>query len=344
MHMQGLWLIFLLFIQAIHANSASFDIENCPKRIQEQFYDVSLAPGAGADCDDMQPEVRVTCNNKHLIIESNAIPSFTMNNTTPNHLKEAPFTARIPLKPTLADQITPIADENGTPLLGYLGFTVTGIPIYGPTEANIPPGQAYGSPIYNCIVAMASNKLCAPGKNTKPGCGAHTGARSYHYHFIEEACFQGEKSLIADPWTLPVDPEEPSGIVGYAADGFPIYGRYEHLGGDEKAEVIQVHSSYLPVDGKNPSSLAFKAYTYHKFNNPYVYLDECNGHTHNGQYHYHATDEFPYILGCFKGKPLGVGKIRPENNSMFSTIKTQLANLVGMEHTEHDGTEEFACH
>jgi hypothetical protein len=41
-------------------------------------------------------------------------------------------------------------------------------------------------------------------------------------------------------------------------------------------------------------------------------LDECHGHTHdilwNGQmvsmYHYHATYEYPYTLGCFRGTPL----------------------------------------
>ena len=38
-------------------------------------------------------------------------------------------------------------------------------------------------------------------------------------------------------------------------------------------------------------------------------LDECHGHTHaiawDGRtvtmYHYHATWEFPYVLGCFRG-------------------------------------------
>ena len=38
-------------------------------------------------------------------------------------------------------------------------------------------------------------------------------------------------------------------------------------------------------------------------------LDECHGHTHtitwDGKavvmYHYHATREFPYTVGCFRG-------------------------------------------
>ena len=34
-------------------------------------------------------------------------------------------------------------------------------------------------------------------------------------------------------------------------------------------------------------------------------LDECHGHDH-GQigYHYHATIEYPYTVGCYKGNPI----------------------------------------
>ncbi len=33
-------------------------------------------------------------------------------------------------------------------------------------------------------------------------------------------------------------------------------------------------------------------------------LDECNGQVGpEGDYHYHATETFPYILGCYNGAP-----------------------------------------
>ena len=36
-------------------------------------------------------------------------------------------------------------------------------------------------------------------------------------------------------------------------------------------------------------------------------LDTCNGHTHDDKgYHYHVTETFPYILGCFVGTPVGL--------------------------------------
>jgi hypothetical protein len=68
--------------------------------------------------------------------------------------------------------------------------------------------------------------------------------------------------------------------VGYIADGFGIYGNL----------------------GEGGRALANAD------------LDECHGHAHviavNGasvnQYHYHQTREFPYTVGCFKGKPVAL--------------------------------------
>jgi hypothetical protein len=86
----------------------------------------------------------------------------------------------------------------------------------------------------------------------------------YHYHSlsdcIEDTSTSGHSSL-----------------VGYAFDGYGIYGYY----GEDGAEVTNED------------------------------LDACHGHTHmiewDGQmvemYHYHATHEFPYVVGCFHGTP-----------------------------------------
>jgi len=86
----------------------------------------------------------------------------------------------------------------------------------------------------------------------------------YHYHSlsdcIEDTATSGHSSL-----------------VGYAFDGYGIYGYYGEDGG-----------GVTNTD-----------------------LDQCHGHTHtvewDGQmvemYHYHATHEFPYVVGCFHGEP-----------------------------------------
>ena len=32
-------------------------------------------------------------------------------------------------------------------------------------------------------------------------------------------------------------------------------------------------------------------------------LDNCNGHSHKGEYHYHATIDYPFFMGCYKANP-----------------------------------------
>jgi len=85
----------------------------------------------------------------------------------------------------------------------------------------------------------------------------------YHYHSLSDC--------IKDNAT------GHSGLVGYAFDGYGLYG-------------------YYGEDGKELTNDD---------------LDECHAHAHmigwNGQmvemYHYHATHEFPYVVGCFHGTP-----------------------------------------
>jgi hypothetical protein len=61
-----------------------------------------------------------------------------------------------------------------------------------------------------------------------------------------------------------------SGIIGYIRDGFPLYG-YRGVGGVELTNAD---------------------------------LDACHGHVHGSLgYHYHATMEYPYTIGCYRGTP-----------------------------------------
>lgn len=86
----------------------------------------------------------------------------------------------------------------------------------------------------------------------------------YHYHHNSPCFDHGEK-------------DQHSPLIGYALDGFGIYGSR-----DEGGKLLS--------------------------NND---LDECHGHTGPAldmqgnlinQYHYHVNNEFPYTLGCFKGE------------------------------------------
>jgi hypothetical protein len=96
-------------------------------------------------------------------------------------------------------------------------------------------------------------------------CSGHPGpfGVQYHYHGIPYCI------------TKVIDkPGEHSHMVGYLLDGFPIYGP-QGAGG----------KFLTPAD-----------------------LDECNGHSGptpefpQGIYHYHATEQAPYIMSCYAGE------------------------------------------
>lgn len=127
---------------------------------------------------------------------------------------------------------------------------------------------------------------------------------TYHYHGNPLAMFdtQCESSMIVSP------------VIGFAADGFPIYGPcFNDTGTIRKAlssysiktGARQAVASYTtPVSGQG--TIAGSNYD-GQFRGDWEYivssgdLDECNGMTVNGQYGYYVTDTFPWIMNCYKG-------------------------------------------
>jgi hypothetical protein len=243
----------------VPANSALPALGECPTAV---FPDLTAVIGAGEEY--AMPEVLVECTDTELVVTSNGMPSYTYEPLTPNGLNEQAWVWRVPLKPTVAVSTTSIAD-----VLGTLGFTTTGLPIYGPTEGPVPTDQAFGDPVYNGILDT---------------CGGHTGyAADYHNHALYSDVYCNLTSSV---------------IVGYALDGFPIYNSVGCLDVD-CTDTAQFVSGY-DMTG-DPTSYSWKAYTYNSSGKTNV-LDECNGRIGpDGTYRYHVTDAFPYIIGCFAG-------------------------------------------
>lgn len=131
------------------------------------------------------------------------------------------------------------------------------------------PACAPGAVGYLLSGAVLFNALDAPGRDavaheTQDRCQGHPQERGvYHYHSVS-TCIDTHQ-----------DRSGHSSLVGYAIDGFGIYGRYGE-GGKELASAD---------------------------------LDACHGHRHpvmwDGRavdmYHYHATRDFPYTIGCLRG-------------------------------------------
>jgi hypothetical protein len=226
------------------------------------FPDLSKTEGAGSSY--AKPSISVSCTSTQLKVTSNGMISFAFEPKTPNALSPQEWSWAVPLNPVKAKSVTTIKN-----VLGTLGFTVSGLPIYGPTEGPMPTAEAYGDPVYNKIMDT---------------CGGHTGpGREYHHHaiFLVQQCNLSQQS-----------------ILGYALDGFPIYTTLGCL--DSKCKkTAMMKSGYLKTG--DPKTNSWSAYTYKKSTSNTV-LDSCNGRKQpDGTYGYHATTDFPYIIGCFTG-------------------------------------------
>ncbi|NCG20487.1 MAG: YHYH protein [Rhodobacterales bacterium] len=213
------------------------------------------------------PDVVVSCSDDALIVTSNGIPDFEFVALTPNGLASQDYEWTVPLNPIVAAAPTDI------PLLGVAAFSVSGLPMYGPNEAEFP--DPYGDPIYNGIVDR---------------CMGHTGGQAdYHFHALLTDCVR--QGFVRGN-------DEASPLIGYALDGFGIYGRWG-CADDACSSLIEFQSSWQQTG--DPTTYAWDNHEYVAQNGD-EYLDECNGHTStSGEYHYHATEGFPYIIGCYTG-------------------------------------------
>lgn len=116
---------------------------------------------------------------------------------------------------------------------------------------------------------------------------------TYHYHASPNALFSEDDS-------------DESPVVGFAADGFPIFGPFI----DDNGTIRKAMSSYRVKTGARPTTVGSPSGSYDgTFRDDFEYieglgdLDACNGMTINGVYGYYITDDYPYILGCFSGTP-----------------------------------------
>ncbi len=205
------------------------------------------------------PVLNVTCDGDNMVVQSNGIPTFEFVQITPNDLQAQNYTWIIPTTPVEASQPSDI------PLLGAIGITVTGLPLFGPNEA---PRDDYGDPYLDGILDY---------------CSGHTAQQGmYHFHARPDCLFT---NIDGNPWL----------VIGYAFDGYPIMAPYACTDAS-CSEIYKVDSSWQRIeDVRN----AWEAHEYVAGSGD---LDECNGMVgSDGQYRYYATDTFPYFLGCYHG-------------------------------------------
>ena len=128
---------------------------------------------------------------------------------------------------------------------GEVGILLTGVALFNGLDANNDDAVAH---------------------EVQDSCQGHpqlTGI--YHYHSQSDCLDDNDAGQGHSP------------LIGYALDGFGIYGHHGE-------------------DGETLTNAD---------------LDECHGHTHEiewdgetaSMYHYHSTYEYPYTVSCFRGEP-----------------------------------------
>ena len=187
--------------------------------------------------------VRLSHDSQYLIMQSQGYPNHPTavfpNSGNPNTIRVQNFTFRLPLEPKLSDKITRVP-------MGPIGTALNGVVFFNPFEME---GM-------NAVEGYAEVWLDSC-------CGHPQQTGVYHYHKYP--------SCVKSPF--PDDGKQHSPVIGFAFDGFPVYGPYESKG-------------TMAKELKGDQA-----------------LDVCNGHSDEIRgYHYHVTPgRFPYILGGYAG-------------------------------------------
>jgi hypothetical protein len=209
-----------------------------------------------ANPDMADPESSAVCDGDTVVISANAIPDYTYIETSPGPPRAQDLTYEIPAAPTVAAATTAV------PLIGSLGVTLAGIPIFGPTEGT---GGDVGS--INGILME---------------CGSHNGPTGFHLHLVGTS----------DTTDCDFSPEEiASGpqLLGYAFDGYPIY-----TGND------QYTPSWQLTDESLFATDTWAAHSYVEGSGDLDECNGLTDA--DGNYAYYTTDAFPYVIGCFVGE------------------------------------------
>ena len=242
------------------------------------------------------------CDEVSRDLVANGIPDHEVgtfpNRNNPNTISAQTVRAALTLTPRLSDVTTFMGCPTGT-----TGYVLNGVKIDAGTA-----GSCFSA--NNCSLSnpRGSWHIEALGQphfdfgddfnhaHVQPG-GA------YHYHGIPEGFLTKIGALGAD-----------MALIGWAADGFPIYARWGYNNPqDARSGVKVIRASYELVQTVPADRPSTDLYQLGTFAEDWQYrvgsgdLDQCNGRFGVtpefplGIYHYYATDTYPYFQRCVTG-------------------------------------------
>lgn len=240
-------------------------------------------------------EIKITIEGDKRIITANGLPDHATgrfpNRDNPNAISAQKYRYTVPAKPVAAAQPVPLRRQP-------FGIAINGV-LFDPGTA-----EAWQDDMSSAWHYDAKGDAFSLGLDTNNGHVQPNGA--YHYHGIPGALLarlSGGKPQMT--------------FLGWAADGFPIYGQWGYKNPtDGKSELVAIKSSYQLKKGTRPTTNGQPGGTYDGvFVEDFEYvagrgdLDECSGRTGitpefpNGTYYYVLTEDFPFIPRLFRGQP-----------------------------------------
>jgi hypothetical protein len=258
----------------------------------------------------VENEVEVRKTSESHEIDSNGIPKHRVgrfpNRSNPNEIREQAYEVSIPSNPEAAPEITWLhgnPNEAGPPG----GFRVFGITLDGvmmePGTAEVWMGRRDSGWNYEALGGAVPLGLDANYGHVQPD-------GSYHYHGLPIGLMK----------RLGYRRGEHSPMIGWAADGFPVYALFGYRDPlDPGSGVAEMTTGYRLRQGKRPGGEEGPGGRYDgAFVQDYEHdpddedLDECNGRFcvtpefPNGTYAYFLTRDWPVIPRAFRGTPTAI--------------------------------------
>lgn len=263
-------------------------------RVIQSDGEVETIPANIEPITDSKISIRIEGEDRILVANgiSEHLTGEFPNSGNPNGITEQNYRFKIPANPVVTGEIIPLG-------LHDFGLGLNGVP-FDPIAAEWYLGDRNGGWQYEAMSGAVELGLDENHAHVQP-------SGAYHYHALPSF-------LLSD---LHLSSEEHSPLIGWAADGFPIYALYGYSDSQDKgSRIVEKTSSYRLKEGHRPSGGNNPGGHYDgTFVADYEYvkgagtLDECNGQVTvtpefpDGTYAYFLTDTFPVIPRCYKGTP-----------------------------------------
>jgi len=217
-------------------------------------------------------DFRLYRSGEYRVLKGNSCPGYDWTSqSSPNSASAIDYKYKIPIAPRIRSSPKTVGLDN--PELGTIGVAISGAQILGPSTLDETDAVKEEYDTFDQCGGHNSPLFYLPGLGNVDFGG------QYHYHAMpgdgkprshrstQNLDFDDYCSGVASWYGLTEETTSHSPLVGFMADGIPIYGPAGANG-------------TLPDD-----------------------LDSCNGHSGDGLdfYHYHFTSNYPYTVDCLSG-------------------------------------------